>query len=217
MQNLSFDLVNETINRFISLMPFDIVVLHPPLAQFAVVLPIIAIFFHFLGISHKNDTLLKSANYLFIIGTIFIFLAFLSGRASAPDIKPLLNEDGKLLFHKHLRLGYTIILFYTILMLLKIFSVFVDKRELRIFIGILMIMSVSLVIYQGKMGGELTYRYAAGVDIPSLDDALISPAYVEEEGRVPKKSYSQRQEQEKFIIEDTHIEDEPSVIDDRWR
>ena len=135
------------------------------------------------------------------MGTVFLVLSYLTGEINQEETRKYLSFSGQQLFDKHKTVGMLLILFYSLLLLLKIISIYIDKRPLRMFIGILMFVSIFGIFYQVKTGTVLTYKYAAGVSIPEED-----PYY---EVQDPYNDKPCSVDPQPYIYE-------PSVVDDDW-
>ncbi len=145
-------------------LPIDLASYHPFAIHFALSLPIVAILFQWVSLLSPTKGFQNAANMLFLIGAFFVIVAFLSGKAAAPDVKPLLSIAGQNHFDTHKELGTYIALFYTLLMVVKLISVLVKKDWLRYLTTIMMVMAVLGLLYQVKLGHELVFEHGGGVE-----------------------------------------------------
>ncbi len=196
-----FETLGASIDNFWAFLPLSLQDAHPPITYFAIVLPITALFFQLISIITKNKIYYNAANYLFIMGTVFLVLSYFTGEINQEETRKYLSFSGQQLFDKHKTVGMLLILFYSLLLLLKIISIYVDKRPLRMFIGVLMFVSIFGIFYQVKTGTVLTYKYAAGVSIPEEDPYYeVQDPYTDKPCAVDPQPYIY----------------EPSVVDDDW-
>lgn len=166
---IDFTAIGDFINGLLSSLPFHFM-LHPALVHFALVLPFLALIFHLIALFRKNETYKKASNFLFFFGVIAVLLTSLTGRIAGPDVAPLLSGEGRELFNEHMQLGYILAIFYLFLFILKLISIAVKKRTFRAIMAIFMIVGVLGLFIQAQHGGELVYKYAAGVELPDEFD-----------------------------------------------
>jgi uncharacterized membrane protein len=164
---INFGAIGDFINPILSSLPFHFM-LHPAVVHFALVLPAIALLLQLMALVTKNESYRKASNYLFFLGVLAVIVATISGRLAGPDVKPLLNAEGQALFNEHMEIGYALALFYVILFFLKIISIFIKKRAFRVIMALLLIAGVGGLFVQAQHGGELVYKYAAGVDTDNI-------------------------------------------------
>ncbi len=144
--------------------PIDLASYHPFVIHFALALPLVAILFQWVSLLSPTKGYQNAASMLFLMGAFFVIAAFLSGKASAPDVKPLLSIEGQNHFDTHKELGTYIALFYALLMVIKLISLLVKKDWLRYLTTLMMVMAVLGLLYQVKLGHELVFQYGAGVE-----------------------------------------------------
>jgi len=162
---IDFKAIAEMVNGLVGQLPFHFE-LHPAVVHFALVLPVLALLFQLMGLFTKNPSYRRAANLLFFLGVIAVVVASISGRVAGPDVQPLLSSEGKALFSEHMEIGYALSAFYLVLAFLKTVSIFVRNRAFRIVMALLLIAGAGGLFVQAQHGGELVYKYAAGVDVP---------------------------------------------------
>ncbi len=146
-------------------LPVGIEFYHPYVVHFAIVLPIIALLFQWLNVLNSDKGYMHVSNILFYTGILFIFLAFITGKAAAPDVKPLLSIDGQNFFDKHKAVGTYIALLYLTSMLLKFLTIGIKKAWLRHVTTAFTIISFLALLYGAKLGHDLVFQYGAGVEV----------------------------------------------------
>ncbi len=150
--------------------PFDIGFFHPYIVDFAIVVPLIALFFHFIAVltagnECTNKGYSNAANLLFFASFILILIAYLTGIAQGTQLREALPKAGQGAYDAHATLGTYLALGYTILLFVKIISMLVKKDAVRYIVGTLFFFLVLLLIYQDVIGISLVYDYGAGVAI----------------------------------------------------
>ncbi len=175
---IDFTALGTTLNALYETLPFHFMA-HPAVVHFALVLPLLALVFHVAALISKNGSYRRAANVLFFFGVLAVVMATITGRVAGPDVKPLLNAEGQALFDEHMEIGFSLAIFYIFLLLLKIVSLIVKNRGFKIVMALLLIAGVGGLFVQAQHGGELVYKYAAGVDIP--DDGFDDDEEDEEE------------------------------------
>ena len=166
---IDFSAISDAVSPLLSAIPFHFM-LHPAVVHFALVLPVLALLFQLMALATKNASYRRASNYLFYLGVIAVIMATVSGRVAGPDVKPLLTPEGQALFNEHMEIGFILAGFYILLALLKTFSIFIQNRGFRFFMALLLIAGVGGLFLQAQHGGELVYKYAAGVDLDNIPD-----------------------------------------------
>ena len=150
---------------FLDKLPFDMALYHPHAVHFAIALPIIAFIFQWFSISSPDKGYQSSSNLLFYLGVLFIILAFITGKAAGPDVKPTLSIAGQDLFDMHKKIGTYLTVAFILLMVLKLFSSKIKNEGAKNIVMILTVIALVGLFYQFKTGHELVYDYAAGVQM----------------------------------------------------
>ena len=151
--------------------------LHPAIAHFAVALPIISLL---LGIAYlvKPSALMSKISTRFMVfSALFMIAAFLSGKSDGGDAYIFLTEAGQELLRNHKDFGLYLAIAVSLSALIKLYGCFKKKIQLEIFAIILLAIAAGGTLYQGKMGGELTYTHGANVEKHSDGmDCLADPS-----------------------------------------
>jgi len=147
---------------------FDFGFYHPYVVDFAIVLPIIALFLHFISILTQADeaaskAYFKVSSLLFFLGAGFIIAAYLTGLAEGPDVRQALSVEGRGLYDAHKALGTYLTVGFIFLTFIKIISLLVKKDPLRYIFGTLFSIAMLILIYAYAIGISLVYDYGAGV------------------------------------------------------
>lgn len=161
---MDFSALEVRFYEFLDTLPADISLYHPYIVHFALVIPIMALLFQWGSVVSANKTKQNPANMLFFLGVLSVFAAYLTGTAAAPDVKPTLSMDGQNLFDMHKSIGTYLILAYLALIVLKLFSMVINKNGLRLLVTLLMIGTIAALLYEVKLGHQLVFEYGAGVE-----------------------------------------------------
>jgi len=156
--------------EFVDKLPFDLAYQHHIFVHFAFVLPIIAFVIQWISLTSPDKGYNNAANVLFYFGGVFILLAYVSGFAATPDIKPILSIPGQNLLDSHQKIGKYLVYIYIFLMILKAFSISIKKEGLRYLVTALMIGALITLWYEVKIGHELVFQHGAGIDVISEEE-----------------------------------------------
>ncbi len=155
--------IDTALYDFVNRAPVDLGYYHPYIVDFAIVIPITALFFHFVSILTNNAEYLKASNLLFFAGVVAVIFAYFTGRANGDEVRELLSLEGRGLYDAHLQIGSTIFATFLFLVLLKIVSLIVKKDVIRYILGSLFFMAILVIFYQSSLGNALVFDFAAGV------------------------------------------------------
>ena len=165
---MAFSSVDNMIYKALESSPFDFGFYHPYVVDFALVVPIMAIFLHFVSLLMQSDentskAFMKVANLMFFMGIAFIVVAYITGVAEGPDVRNAVSIEGRGIYDAHQSLGIYIIIVYLLLMFMKIVSLIVKKEPVRYLFGTFFFFALLMLIYQDFIGVSLVYDYGAGV------------------------------------------------------
>ncbi|PHQ65028.1 MAG: hypothetical protein COB99_06350 [Sulfurimonas sp.] len=137
--------------------------LHPAAAHFAVALPIISLVLGLAYLYKPSELMSKISSRFMIFAAIFIIVAFFTGKDDAGEVYILLSGEGKQLLLQHKQLGLYLAIAMGIAAVIKFYGCFKQNYKAEIFAIVLVAIIAGGVLYQGKMGGDLTYTYGAHV------------------------------------------------------
>ncbi len=160
--------MDQAVYNVLNASPIDLGYYHPYIVDFAVVLPVVAIFFHFVSIlvagkDNKDTDFFKAANILFFGSVIAIILAYITGIDGSVEMRESLSREGRQLFDAHAALGRYLFLGFFLLLLIKLISLVIKKEAVRYLVGTLFFIAVLVLLYQNTLGNSLVFDYAAGV------------------------------------------------------
>jgi uncharacterized membrane protein len=138
-----------------------VLTLHPIFVHFALALTIFGLVLDWVGTIRRQAQWQQAGQISFFTGVVAIGLAVMSGWIEQQLPRPPSAFDTQiesLLFY-HEYVGYGLLGFFIVLAVLR-FRI-ADHRS-KLFV-ILSVLGVAGLIVQGYLGGELVYRYGAGV------------------------------------------------------
>jgi len=150
--------------------------LHPASAHFAVVLPIISLVIGMAYLIKPSELMSKISTRFMVFATIFMVVAFFTGKNDGSEVYPLLSNEAQALLLTHKDFGLYLVIAMTLATVIKFFGCFKNVIKAEIFAIILVAIVAGGVLYQGKMGGELVYTHGAHVEKHSDGiDCLADP------------------------------------------
>jgi len=137
--------------------------LHPAAAHFAISLPIISLILGLVYLIKPSELMSKVSTRFMIFAALFLIAAFFTGKHDGGEVYILLSAEGKALLKEHKNLGLYLSVAMGIATVIKFYGCFKNNFKVEIVSVILLGLISAGVLYQGKMGGELTYTYGAHV------------------------------------------------------
>ena len=156
--------------------------LHPAVAHFAMVLPIISLILGIAYLVKPSELMSKISTRFMVFSTIFLIIAFFTGKSDGSDTYILLSDAGQELLLAHKDLGLYIAVSMFVAALLKLYGCHKEVMKIEVISIVLLGIITAALLYQGKMGGELTYTHGANVEQHSDGiDCLVEQAEDEAE------------------------------------
>jgi len=137
--------------------------LHPAAAHFAIVLPIIALVLGMAYLIRPSELMSKISTRFMVFATIFLAIAFFTGKDDGKEAYVFLTTEGQALLLEHKDFGLYLLIAMAIATVAKFIGCYKKILKAEIFAVILTAILAGGVLYQGKMGGELTYTHGANV------------------------------------------------------
>ncbi len=157
--------------------------LHPAVAHFAVALPIISLVLGLAYMFKPSELMSKVSTRFMLFAAIFIVIAYFTGKSEGTEAYPILSDAAQELLKEHKNFALYLIIGMVAATLLKFAGCLKNMFKLEV-IAVVIVGLVSVgVLYQGKMGGELTYEHGVNVkDHVDGMDCLADPTdFIEEE------------------------------------
>ncbi len=137
--------------------------LHPATAHFAIVLPLVSLILGLAYLIKPSETMSKLSTRFIIFAAIFMIVAFFTGKSDGSEAYMLISGEGKKLLLEHKQFGLYLAIAMGFSAVVKFYGCATKTVKAELFAIILVAMVSGGVLYQGKMGGELTYTYGANV------------------------------------------------------
>lgn len=156
--------------------------IHPAVAHFAVVLPILSFILGVAYLIKPSELMSKISTRFMVFATLFLIAAFFTGKADGGEAFILLPEAGQELLKQHKDFGLYLTITMAVAAVAKFFGCFKKVLKAEIFAVVLVAIISGGILFQGKLGGELTYTYGANVEKHSDGmDCLADPSdFIEE-------------------------------------
>ncbi|EDZ61934.1 hypothetical protein SMGD1_0720 [Sulfurimonas gotlandica GD1] len=150
--------------------------LHPSAAHFAISLPIISLILGLAYLYKPTELMSKVSSRFMVFAAIFIIIAFFTGKHDGGEVYMLISGEGQALLKQHKQLGLYLAIAMGIAAVIKFYGCQKQVFKAELFSIILVAIIAGGVLFQGKMGGELTYTYGAHVkDHSDGMDCLADP------------------------------------------
>ena len=160
----------------------ETLLLHPPLVHFAIVLPIVALVFQIAYSVSNNYLYSQWASRILIIAALFILSTWYTGGLEGQDVYPLLSEEGQATLKQHKEIGFYLMIGMITLAILKFIACKSRHVILETIVLVGLLISSSVLAYQGFIGGDVVYKHGGGVENYSDGmDCLEEAAEMEDE------------------------------------
>ncbi len=156
----------------------ETLLLHPPLVHFAIVLPLVALFFQITYSVSNNYIYSQWASRILVIAAVFMTAAWYTGGAQGQDVYPLLSDDGQAVLKQHKDIGLYLMVVTIILAIVKFIACKARNVVLETIVLIGLLAASSALAYQGFIGGDVVYKYGGGVE--NYSDGMDCLADLEE-------------------------------------
>ncbi|WP_324172356.1 DUF2231 domain-containing protein [Sulfurimonas sp.] len=137
--------------------------LHPATTHFAIVLPLISLLIGLIYLIKPSEPMSKLSTRFILFSALFMIVAFFTGKSDGSEVYMFISGEGQkvLLEHKQFGLYLTIVMVFSAI--IKFYGYATQTLKVELFAIILVAIVSGGVLYQGKIGGELTYTYGAHV------------------------------------------------------
>lgn len=137
--------------------------LHPALAHFAISLPIISLVLGLLYLYKPSELMSKISTRFLAFAAIFAIVAYFTGKNDAQEVFEALSSDAKGLLMKHADLGLYLAIGMAIAAVIKIYGCIKEMFKVELVAVVILLLLSAATLYQGKMGGALTFEHGAHV------------------------------------------------------
>ncbi len=156
----------------------ETLLLHPPLVHFAIVLPLVALFFQITYSVSNNYIYSQWASRILVISALFMAAAWYTGGVQGQDVYPLLSDDGQAVLKQHKDIGLYLMVATIILAIIKFIACKARNVVLETIVLIGLLTLSSALAYQGFIGGDVVYKHGGGVE--NYSDGMDCLAEMEE-------------------------------------
>jgi len=141
-------------------------VLHPPFVHFVVALPVVALFSQLTYMATRDRAYSKAAFRIIAMTLLASLFALYTGMTDAQRVLDAhtLTAKGVELISTHKMLGIVSVIILLLTTLTKWFAVAKRSHAMETLAAFLIIVTIAVTLYQGRMGGSIVYQYGAGVE-----------------------------------------------------
>lgn len=141
-------------------------ILHPPFVHFVVALPVIALFSQLTYFVTKDKAYSRAAFRIIGFSLLASFLAIISGISDAQKIidNQRIIQEGVELLNTHKIFGFVVVATLIATSVTKWLAITKNSPFYENISLVFIIASLIVSLYQGRSGGELVYKYSAGID-----------------------------------------------------
>ena len=158
------------------------ILFHPPLVHFAIVLPLMALFFQITYSVSNNYIYSQWSARILVVSALVMVAAWYTGGLQGADVYPFLSEEGQTTLKQHKNIGLYLMIATIVLAVLKFVACKARNVVLETIVLIGLLSISSALAYQGLIGGDVVYKYGGGVENHSDGmDCLEEQAEMEEE------------------------------------
>jgi uncharacterized membrane protein len=133
--------------------------LHPASAHFAIVLPLISTVLGVIYLIVRTESASKLYARSTLLAAIALIVVWYTGSKAGPEIYNYLSEAGKATLLAHKALGLQLAIGMSIIAVIAMISCRLKKFAIQVVTVIALLALSATVLYQGKMGGEIVYKY----------------------------------------------------------
>lgn len=137
--------------------------LHPALAHFAISLPIISLVLGLIYLYKPSELMSKISTRFLVLAAIFTIAAYFTGKNDAQEVFSTLSSDAQGLLKEHAQLGLYLAIGMVVAAILKTFGCLKNIFKLELLAVVILLVLSGATLFQGKMGGQLTFEYGAHV------------------------------------------------------
>ena len=170
-------------------LPFEIPgMMHPLLAHFAIVLPVVVLLLELINLFTKKRTVGVLSFFFMVLAVIVFFVAYLTGTTDGKMAKEFLSPEAKDALIAHKQLGIYLVYASGLVLLFKLFSILIRKTVIKILFFLVLLVFVVSIFNEGKKGGELVYQYGVNVkSVPAIGKAVVEkvPVISEDNSTIP--------------------------------
>ena len=146
--------------------------IHPATAHFAIVLPIVALVFGLIYMYTKTEGMSKISSRLYLFAAIAMAGVWYTGSQAGPEIYDYLSAQGQETLVNHKNYGVYLAFAMGGIALLKILGCRLKNVLLETIATLLLVVATAATLYQGNIGGEITYKHGMPFKAYMMEDSL---------------------------------------------
>jgi len=146
--------------------------IHPATAHFAIVLPIVASIFGIAYLFTKSEGMSKISTRLTVFAALAMIAVWYTGSSAGPAVYDYLSGEGQKVLIQHKNLGLYLAIAMGAIALLKLVGCKMKKFALESLAIVLLLAATGATLFQGKMGGEITFNYGMPFKAYMIEDSL---------------------------------------------
>lgn len=150
--------------------------LHPPMAHFAIALPVVAAVFGVIYLFNRSEGMSKLSSRMLVVAALAVIAAWYTGSNAGPEIFKYLSAAGKQELLEHKQLGMYLAIAFGIIAVIKFIGCQLKKFALEAVAIVLMLGATAMIFVQGKDGGEIVYEHGQPFKAPMMFNALDKAA-----------------------------------------
>lgn len=155
--------------------------IHPATAHFAIVLPIVALVFGLIYMFTRTEGMSKISSRIFLFAALAMIGVWYTGSQAGPEVYDYLSEEGKMVLRDHKDLGLYLAIAMGVLALLKIAGCKMKNFTIEAIAVVLLLGATTATLYQGKLGGEITYNHGMPFKAYTMEEWLNDAVSAAEE------------------------------------
>lgn len=146
--------------------------IHPATAHFAIVLPVVASIFGLIYLFTRSESMSKISSRVTLFAALAMVAVWYTGSQAGPAVYDYLSSEGKAVLLSHKELGLYLAVAFALIAVVKFLGCQMKKFALEALSIILLIALTGATLYQGKLGGEITYKHGMAFKAPMMLEYL---------------------------------------------
>ncbi len=155
--------------------------IHPATVHFAIVLPLVASAFSIAYIFTKSEGMSKISSRLIVITALAMIGVWYTGSQAGPAVYDYLSPEGQKELIEHKTLGLYLAIAMGIIAVIKFVGCKMKNFVVELLAIVLLFGVTAATLYQGKMGGEITFNYGMPFKAYMIEDSLKEASNAAEE------------------------------------
>ena len=155
--------------------------IHPPLAHFAIALPVITSVFGLLYLATRKEGMSKITARMLVVTALVMIAAWYTGSKAGPQIFDYLSSAGKHELLEHKKLGLYLAIAFSVIAVIQFLGCQLKKFAVQAVAIVLLLGATVMVFVQGDHGGKIVYNYGMPFKAYMMQDTLKEAASTAED------------------------------------